>query len=75
MFLSSLITILLLATAEPPEGSVPTGEPATPACCEPGASRAQALLASVTQEKAAPPRVPEVERILDLVDKQSMVVV
>ena len=71
MFLSSLITVLLLATVEPPEGLVPTEEPAAPACCEPGASRAQVLLASMTQEKATPPRAPEVERILDLVDKQS----
>ena len=72
MFLSSLITILMLAVADPPGSPVGSTEESAPACCESGANRTQALLASLHQEQVVTARDPEVERILDLVDKQSL---
>ena len=71
MFVSSLICLLLLASIEPPEESVASQAEVVPACCETGGGRAQALMASASQEKVITAPEPEVERILDLVDKQS----
>ena len=78
MFLPTLICILSSAIVDPPEGSVPAVEKTTPSCCEPGAVRARAVSASIvgeqsqeTKGEATAPMAPDVEKVLDLVDRQS----
>lgn len=71
MFFPTLITILLLASPDPPEPTANAGDGQTAACCEPGTGRASAILAAAMQSAPADARPPEVEAVLDLVDRQS----
>ncbi|MCP4835481.1 MAG: hypothetical protein GY895_12050 [Phycisphaera sp.] len=71
MFPSILIILLLSAPVDPPEPTTNVGDGQTPACCEPGAARASAILAAAMQSAPADARSPEVETVLDLIDRQS----
>lgn len=71
MFFPSLVTILLLAIVDPPGPPASPSDGAAPACCEPGTARATAILAAATQATPKDARPPEVELVLDLVDRQS----